>query len=73
MSAQCYIEEKNQKYISFVDFFVKKNIRKTFVDYELESGSQGGEIIWANDSSILTGDGFVRSQEGYNFTLNSQG
>lgn len=32
-----------------------------------------GEIIWANDSTLLTKDGQVIYQEGYPFTLDQNG
>lgn len=37
--------------------------------YQLEFGDESAEIIWANDTQLLTPEGFAKYQEGYEYTL----
>ncbi len=71
-SAECYLQQDNKKYISFVNYFLRKEIQGEKYDYELEIKDYG-QIIWANDTSLLTSDGQTIYQEGYPYTLDQKG
>lgn len=66
------MQVSSEKYAPILEYLASKQVGAPLFGEQLESG-EGDEILWSNDTNLLTREGFAVYQEGFNFTLDEKG
>ena len=60
----CYIMEEHYKFEPLSRFLIERRLKPSGLDYDLEYGLDGYQIIWANTTAIFDNEGKVKTVNG---------